>query len=112
MAGKGDDTQLRTLSHSQNGEEEKHEPGASDGTSVTNVELLRQPTPEIIDDPTKFESAKQKKTTLLQGLKKFNFKPKKVSEEPSYSIQMLILASRVSIFLSNTILFLVERQQT
>ena len=37
-------------------------------------------TPELIDDPTKFESAKQKKTTLLEGIKKFNFKPKRVGE--------------------------------
>ena len=27
----------------------------------------------------KFESAKQKKTSLLEGIKKFNFKPKRVS---------------------------------
>ena len=38
----------------------------------------RGPTPELADDPTKFESAKQKKTTLLEGIKKFNFKPKRV----------------------------------
>ncbi|RPD67347.1 hypothetical protein L226DRAFT_452320 [Lentinus tigrinus ALCF2SS1-7] len=37
----------------------------------------RGPTPELVDDPTKFESAKQKKTTLLEGIKKFNFKPKR-----------------------------------
>jgi hypothetical protein len=112
MTGKGDDTQLRTPSHPQNGEEEKHESGTPDGPSVTNVELLRQPTPEIIDDPTKFENAKQKKTTLLQGLKKFNFKPKKASVKPCHSIQMLMTAFRVSIFSSKTVLFLVEPQQT
>ncbi|KAK7696016.1 hypothetical protein QCA50_000656 [Cerrena zonata] len=37
----------------------------------------RQPTPEITDDPSRFESAKQRKTTLLEGIKKFNFKPKR-----------------------------------
>ncbi|OBZ76081.1 Protein transport protein sec71 [Grifola frondosa] len=37
----------------------------------------RQPTPDFGDDPSKFESAKQKKTTLLEGIKKFNFKPKR-----------------------------------
>ncbi|KAJ6539319.1 hypothetical protein B0H19DRAFT_1178426 [Mycena capillaripes] len=42
-----------------------------------SVEALRQPTPDLMDDPTKFESAKQKKTTLLEGIKKFNFKPKR-----------------------------------
>jgi brefeldin A-inhibited guanine nucleotide-exchange protein len=33
---------------------------------------------QFTDDPTKFESAKQKKTTLLEGIKKFNYKPKRV----------------------------------
>ncbi|KAJ7744471.1 Sec7-domain-containing protein [Mycena maculata] len=42
-----------------------------------SVEALRQPTPDLMDDPSKFESAKQKKTTLLEGIKKFNFKPKR-----------------------------------
>lgn len=42
-------------------------------------ESSRIPTPDpVSDDPTKFESAKQKKTTLLEGIKKFNFKPKRV----------------------------------
>lgn len=41
-------------------------------------EPSRVPTPEVSDDPGKFESAKQRKTTLLEGIKKFNFKPKKV----------------------------------
>ena len=39
----------------------------------------RQPTPDVSDDPSRFESAKQRKTTLLEGIKKFNFKPKRVS---------------------------------
>lgn len=43
-----------------------------------SVETFRQATPDIADDPTKFESAKQKKTTLLEGIKKFNYKPKRV----------------------------------
>jgi brefeldin A-inhibited guanine nucleotide-exchange protein len=52
-----------------------------DKLAVTSgsVETLRQATPDIVDDPTKFESAKQKKTTLLEGIKKFNYKPKRVS---------------------------------
>lgn len=38
-------------------------------------------TPDVVpsDDPTRFENAKQRKTTLLEGIKKFNFKPKRVS---------------------------------
>jgi brefeldin A-inhibited guanine nucleotide-exchange protein len=30
-----------------------------------------------VDDPTRFENAKLRKTTLLEGIKKFNFKPKR-----------------------------------
>ncbi|KAG7449384.1 Sec7-domain-containing protein [Guyanagaster necrorhizus] len=43
----------------------------------SSTEGFRQHTPDLGDDPTKFESAKQKKTTLLEGIKKFNFKPKR-----------------------------------
>ncbi|KAK0190769.1 hypothetical protein F5146DRAFT_1137595 [Armillaria mellea] len=42
----------------------------------SSTEIFRQHTPDLADDPTKFESAKQKKTTLLEGIKKFNYKPK------------------------------------
>lgn len=45
---------------------------------IAQSESAREQTPEIVDDPGKFESAKQKKTTLLEGIKKFNFKPKRV----------------------------------
>ncbi|KAG0709598.1 hypothetical protein DFH29DRAFT_884876 [Suillus ampliporus] len=45
--------------------------------SAGSMEALRQSTPDIADDPSRFESAKQKKTTLLEGIKKFNFKPKR-----------------------------------
>ncbi|KAG2152199.1 hypothetical protein BD769DRAFT_1403759 [Suillus cothurnatus] len=45
--------------------------------STGSTEAFRQSTPDIADDPTRFESAKQKKTTLLEGIKKFNFKPKR-----------------------------------
>ncbi|GAA5886120.1 hypothetical protein JCM6882_004271 [Rhodosporidiobolus microsporus] len=36
-------------------------------------------TPDVVpaDDPSRFESAKLRKTTLLEGIKKFNFKPKR-----------------------------------
>ena len=34
-------------------------------------------TPEMEDDVERFESAKQRKTTLLEGIRKFNFKPKR-----------------------------------
>lgn len=52
--------------------------------SAGSADTFHQSTPELIDDPTKFESAKQKKTTLLEGIKKFNFKPKRV-RLPRYS---------------------------
>lgn len=41
-------------------------------------EVSRTVTPDVADDPGRFESAKQKKTTLLEGIKKFNFKAKRV----------------------------------
>ncbi|BGP16437.1 hypothetical protein JCM10213_004007 [Rhodosporidiobolus nylandii] len=36
-------------------------------------------TPDVVpaDDPSRFENAKLRKTTLLEGIKKFNFKPKR-----------------------------------
>lgn len=46
-----------------------------------SAETTRQSTPDIGDDPSRFESAKQKKTTLLEGINKFNFKPKRVCNE-------------------------------
>jgi hypothetical protein len=39
---------------------------------------LTSPTVELADDPMKFENAKHKKTTLLEGIRKFNLKPKRV----------------------------------
>jgi brefeldin A-inhibited guanine nucleotide-exchange protein len=44
-------------------------------------EPSRGSTSSLADDPGRFESAKQKKTTLLEGIKKFNFKPKRVSSD-------------------------------
>jgi brefeldin A-inhibited guanine nucleotide-exchange protein len=44
--------------------------------------VARISTPDLVDDPGKFESAKQRKTILLEGIKKFNFKPKKASHDP------------------------------
>jgi brefeldin A-inhibited guanine nucleotide-exchange protein len=44
------------------------EPLATSGVST--------PDPSM-DDPTRFENAKQRKTTLIEGIKKFNFKPKR-----------------------------------
>lgn len=65
------------------GEELRGE-NATPDTSIDRIsgplsaDPTRQPTPDVADDPSKFESAKQKKTTLLEGIKKFNFKPKRV----------------------------------
>lgn len=55
------------------------EPAADRSLATSSsTDIIRQDTPDIADDPMRFESAKQKKTTLLEGLKKFNFKPKRV----------------------------------
>ncbi|KAF8558936.1 Sec7-domain-containing protein [Imleria badia] len=68
---------------SQTGEETGHDSMTPDSsldrlaTITGSVEVLRQSTPDVVDDPTRFENAKQKKTTLLEGIKKFNFKPKR-----------------------------------
>lgn len=55
-------------------------PSVSQSTEVT-----RQSTPDIVDDPSRFENSKQKKTILLEGIKKFNFKPKRVSDRTKSS---------------------------
>lgn len=71
---------------SQTGEETGHDSMTPDSsldrlaTSTGSVEVLRQSTLDVVDDPTRFENAKQKKTTLLEGIKKFNFKPKRASD--------------------------------
>lgn len=84
LADHGSDSGAR----SQTGEETGHDSMTPDPsldrltTSAGSVEALRQPTPDVTDDPTRFENAKQKKTTLLEGIKKFNFKPKRVSCMP------------------------------
>lgn len=49
------------------------------GSVVSGVQ-----TPDLQDDPGRFESAKQRKTTLLEGLKLFNSKPNKVSPAPQW----------------------------
>ncbi|KAJ3894640.1 hypothetical protein GG344DRAFT_40731 [Lentinula edodes] len=67
---------------SQNGEEAPRDSMIADSSldrlaTEPSSEQLRQPTPELADDPSRFESAKQKKTTLLEGIRRFNFKPKR-----------------------------------
>ncbi|KAJ9474522.1 Protein transport protein SEC7 [Pseudozyma hubeiensis] len=43
----------------------------------TASETSRGQTPEPQDDPSRFENAKQRKTILLEAIRKFNFKPKR-----------------------------------
>ncbi|KAF8195926.1 sec7 guanine nucleotide exchange factor [Mycena galopus ATCC 62051] len=81
-SGKMSDDPLATPSRSHHSEDTRRESMAPDQSvdkllAGASQEALRQPTPDLVDDPTKFESAKQKKTTLLEGIKKFNFKPKR-----------------------------------
>ncbi|SCZ88352.1 BZ3500_MvSof-1268-A1-R1_Chr2-1g04354 [Microbotryum saponariae] len=56
-------------------------PRRSLGAAPASVDLSRSraQTPDVVpaDDPSRFENAKQRKTTLLEGIKKFNFKPKR-----------------------------------
>lgn len=82
---KGVDDAPPLASAKSQGEDIKRDPVTPDAAlerlsaSGASVETFRQTTPDFGDDPTKFESAKQKKTTLLEGIKKFNYKPKRVS---------------------------------
>ena len=68
----------------------------SAGVSLTDSGRL--PTPDqLVDDPTKFENAKQKKTTLLEGIKKFNYKPKRVgNHSDKWGIVLTRTCTRVS----------------
>ncbi|KZT57923.1 hypothetical protein CALCODRAFT_517135 [Calocera cornea HHB12733] len=49
------------------------------GLATPSLERLseRVSTPESSDDPERFESAKLRKSSLLEGIKRFNFKPKR-----------------------------------
>jgi brefeldin A-inhibited guanine nucleotide-exchange protein len=79
-----EDALLAPSVRSQAGEDLRHDSVTPDISldklfiAGSSAETLRQTTPDPLDDPSKFESAKQKKTTLLEGFKKFNFKPKRV----------------------------------
>lgn len=68
-------------------EELKRDPATSENnldhlSTAGSVEAFRlsSATPDLSDDPSRFESARQKKTTLLEGIKKFNSKPKHVCQ--------------------------------
>ncbi|KAG8914569.1 guanine nucleotide exchange protein for ADP-robosylation factor [Tulasnella sp. 408] len=55
---------------------------SNDPSSIDRSNSLRSlrggsSTPDLTDDPGRFETAKQRKTTLLEGIRKFNFKPKR-----------------------------------
>ena len=81
-AGKVNEESL--LAATRSSQDERREPATPEARterlSMTYPpEVVRQPTPDVLDDPARFETAKQKKTTLLEGIKKFNFKPKRVS---------------------------------
>ena len=85
---------------SQTGDDMRQEVATPDpamdrtSTSAMSAEALRQPTPDISDDPSRFESAKQKKTILLEGIKRFNFKPKRVSYDQIPPCSILINHNR------------------
>ncbi|KAI0065725.1 hypothetical protein BV25DRAFT_1850119 [Artomyces pyxidatus] len=80
-AGKGGTDAEGRASTAEEGRPDNLTPDASQSLDRLpighSLDSTRQPTPDIVDDPSRFESAKQKKTTLLEGIKKFNYKPKK-----------------------------------
>lgn len=53
------------------------EVGSSRAASTVPSNGLNTPVPDAEDDVGRFESAKARKTNMLEGIKKFNFKPKK-----------------------------------
>lgn len=53
------------------------EVGSSRAGSVAPTNGLNTPVPDAEDDVGRFESAKARKTNMLEGIKKFNFKPKR-----------------------------------
>lgn len=74
------DSDSRPASTRISGDEEF---GSNDPSSLDRSNSLRSlrggsSTPDLTDDPGRFETAKQRKTTLLEGIRKFNFKPKRV----------------------------------
>lgn len=68
-----------SLSNSHDGTAPDAHPSALQTTHIaTTPDLSRVNTPDLSqDDPSRFESAKERKTTLLEGIKQFNFKPKR-----------------------------------
>jgi brefeldin A-inhibited guanine nucleotide-exchange protein len=50
------------------------------GSATPDISMAMSPAE---DAPSRFENAKQMKTTLLEGIRKFNFKPKRVSYSSS-----------------------------
>lgn len=79
----------------------------------STTQSTRMPTPDqMADDPTKFESAKQKKTTLLEGIKKFNFSPKRVRSHSFENPELSLMAAfRELPSLSRLASFLVHRHK-
>ncbi|KZT13092.1 Sec7-domain-containing protein [Laetiporus sulphureus 93-53] len=78
LSDNASDTNNRNLPSEDSGKDSTmSDPSLDVKNGPPSADPTRQSTPDIGDDPGKFESAKQKKTTLLEGIKKFNFKPKK-----------------------------------
>lgn len=51
--------------------------GANEGNAAISPTLAMASHDSIHDDPRMFETAKHQKTTLLEGIRQFNFKPKR-----------------------------------
>lgn len=70
----------------------------TNGAATDMSGTTRANTPDVVaeDDPSRFESAKQKKTTLLEGIKKFNFKPKRVCRVSVFSFFCIMTCGLVT----------------
>ena len=72
----------------------------------------RVSTPEISDDPGKFENAKQRKTVLQDGIRKFNSKPSKVVASLLHTCNLFNHRHRASNFFCKKVLLSVRRHRT
>ncbi|MCO5556103.1 hypothetical protein L7F22_009647 [Adiantum nelumboides] len=66
-------------------------------------DFSRVNTPDLpIDDPTRFETAKERKTMLMEGIKRFNFKPKRGID---FLVQQGFIPSREPIHIARFLLY-------
>ncbi|PWN38087.1 Sec7-domain-containing protein, partial [Meira miltonrushii] len=98
------DGSARGMEHSRND-------SGSITPSITSSAVMNTSTPDFsrvntpdlpVDDPTRFETAKERKTMLMEGIKRFNFKPKRGID---FLIQQGFIPSREPIHIARFLLY-------